>query len=110
MQPDSRHIETTKDRRQAMKETPSVEIFADVAALNSEAGNRFVRLAQDAAAKRGVFTVALSGGSTPKGLYTSMATDKSLRAAIPWSKVHFFFGDERHVPPDSPDSNFRMVN
>jgi len=110
MRPDSGHIQTTKDRRHAMKETTPAEIFADVAALTSEAGHLFVRLAQNAVAKRGVFTVALSGGSTPKGLYTSMATDKSLRAAIPWSKIRFFFGDERHVPPDSPDSNFRMVN
>jgi 6-phosphogluconolactonase len=93
-----------------MKEPTPVEIFADVAALTSGVGNLFVRLAQDAVAKRGIFTVALSGGSTPKGLYTLMVTDKSLRAAIPWSKIHFFFGDERHVPPDSPDSNFRMVN
>ena len=93
-----------------MKETASVEIFTDVAALTSEAENLFVRLAQDAVAKRGIFTVALSGGSTPKGLYTSMVTDNSLRAAIPWPQIHFFFGDERHVPSDSPGSNFRMVN
>jgi len=93
-----------------MKKNTSVEIFADVTALTLEAGHLFVRLAQDAVAKRGVFTVALFGGSTPRGLYTLMATDKSLRAAIPWSKIHFFFGDEWHVPPDSSDSNFRMVN
>ena len=93
-----------------MKKNVSVGIFADVAALTSEAGSHFIRVAQDAVAKRGVFTVALSGGSTPKSLYTSMATNKSLRAAIPWSNTHFFFGDERHVPPDGPDSNFRMVN
>jgi len=110
VQPDSRQIETMKGRRQATKETTPVEILADVAALTSEAGHLFVRLAQDAVAKRGVFTVVLSGGSTLKGLYTSMATDKRLRAAIPWSNIHLFFGDERHVPPDSPDSNFRMGN
>jgi 6-phosphogluconolactonase len=93
-----------------MKETTSVEIFENAAALTSAAGKLFVRLAQDAVARRGVFTVALSGGSTPKGLYTLMATDEKMRAAIAWSKVHFFFGDERHVRPDQADSNFRMVN
>ena len=93
-----------------MKETASVEIFADAGALTLKAGDLFLRLAQDAVARREIFTVALSGGLTPKGLYTLMATDKSLRAAVPWSKIHFFFGDERHVPPDSPDSNFRMVD
>jgi 6-phosphogluconolactonase len=93
-----------------MKKTESVEIFADVAVMTLAAGKLFVRAAQDAVAERGVFTVALSGGSTPKGLYTLIATDKNLHAAIPWSKIHFFFGDERHVPPDHADSNFRMVN
>jgi 6-phosphogluconolactonase len=93
-----------------MKKATPVEIFADIAALISGAVNRFVLLAQDAVAERGVCTVALSGGSTPKGLYTLIATDEGFRAAIPWPKIHFFFGDERHVPPDSPDSNFRMVN
>jgi 6-phosphogluconolactonase len=93
-----------------LKETTSVQIFADVAELTSAAGALFVHLAQDAVARRGVFIVALSGGSTPKGLYTLMATDKKMCADIPWSKIHFFFGDERQVPPDHADSNFRMVN
>jgi 6-phosphogluconolactonase len=93
-----------------MKETASVEIFPDVATLTSAAGKLFVRSAQDAVARRGVFTVALSGGSTPKGLYSLLATDKNLRTDVPWSKTHFFFGDERHVPPDQAESNFRMVD
>src|SRR5262249_37379277 len=58
----------------------------------------------------GAFTVALSGGSTPRALYHLMAADKSIRSKIPWPKVHFFFGDERHVPPDHAESNFRMAN
>jgi 6-phosphogluconolactonase len=98
------------DKNSQAQGTTSVEIFPDVAALTAAAGERFVRVAQDAVARRGVFTVALSGGSTPKGLYTLMAKDKNLCGDIPWSKIHFFFGDERQVPPDQADSNFHMVN
>ena len=91
-------------------ENEVVDVFPDVTALTKAAGEHFVLLAKDAVAARGVFTVALSGGSTPKVLYTLLATDQSLRGAIPWSNTHFFFGDERHVPPDHVESNFRMVN
>lgn len=58
----------------------------------------------------GTFSVALSGGSTPKSLYTLLAGDAGLRAQVPWDKIQFFFGDERHVPPDHADSNFRTAN
>jgi len=99
-----------RNRGSAMNANTSVEIFADVARLAAAAGSRFLGLARDAVAARGAFTVALSGGATPKGLYTLMATDHRLRAAIPWADTHFFFGDERHVAPDQADSNFRMVD
>ncbi len=87
-----------------------VEIFPDAAALTQAAGRYFVRLAQEAVAARGVFTVALSGGTSPKGLYRLLAADAGLRGAIPWGQTHFFFTDERHVPPDNAESNFRMAN
>jgi 6-phosphogluconolactonase len=87
-----------------------VEVFPDVEALTVAAAQRFALLANNAVADHGVFAVALSGGSTPKVLYRFMATDKAIRAKIPWSKVHFFFGDERHVPPEHVESNFRMAN
>lgn len=58
--------------------------------------------------KGGRVSVALSGGSTPKRLYEILA-GPSYRDQFPWSRVHWFWGDERFVPPDSPDSNFRMV-
>jgi len=54
-------------------------------------------------------TVVLSGGSTPKSLYRLLATPK-YRRHVPWIDVHFFWGDERCVPPDHPDSNYRMVH
>ncbi len=63
--------------------------------------------ARHAIAARGRFTVALSGGSTPKSLYSLLAAQ---HAAFDWDRVFLFFGDERHVPPDHPDSNYRMVN
>ena len=56
-------------------------------------------------------SVALSGGSTPRALYQLLADlNEPFRAQIAWDKTHFFFTDERHVPPDHPDSNYRMVN
>jgi 6-phosphogluconolactonase len=51
--------------------------------------------------------VALSGGSTPKGLYKALAGTEF--ASLPWDKIFFFWGDERHVPPNHADSNYRMV-
>ena len=64
--------------------------------------------ANQAVTERGRFTIALSGGSTPKSLYTLLATNA--RASLPWEKMFFFWGDERHVPSTDPDSNYRMVN
>ena len=83
-------------------------IYADADALARAAADELMRLAQASVAARGLFTLALSGGSTPKKLYSLLATDPVFRA-IPWDKSHLFFGDERHVPPDHADSNFRMV-
>lgn len=56
-------------------------------------------------------SVALSGGSTPRALYQLLADpNEPFREQIAWDKTHFFFTDERHVPPDHPDSNYHMVN
>ncbi len=87
-----------------------VRILPDAAAITRRAAELFVQAAQEAVATSDSFTVALSGGSTPKSLYSLLADDAGLRAQLPWEKMHFFFGDERHVPPDHPDSNFRMAN
>jgi len=87
-----------------------VEIFADIHELTLAAAQQFARLAGKAVQDHGVFAAALSGGATPKLLYRLLATDTAIRSAVPWSKVHLFFGDERHVPPDHADSNFRMAN
>lgn len=75
--------------------------------LFQAAGEEVLRAAIHAVAERGRFTIALSGGSTPRSLYTLIAANAS--ATLPWDRMFFFFGDERHVPPDDPDSNYRMV-
>lgn len=61
-----------------------------------------------ASASSGRFAVSLSGGSTPKRLYELLASEP-LRGRLPWERVHWFWGDERYVPADSPDSNYRMT-
>jgi 6-phosphogluconolactonase len=86
-----------------------IHILADGAAIARRAANEFVQAAAEAVRDHGAFSVALAGGSTPKALYSLLATDPSLRAQVPWEKLRLFFGDERHVGPDHPDSNFRMA-
>ena len=87
-----------------------VLIFPDGGALTRRAAEEFVNSVIQAVAQKGSFAVALAGGSTPKALYSQLADEPALRSQIPWDKLHFFFGDERHVAPDSAESNFRMAN
>lgn len=86
---------------------PELEIYRSPAELFRAAAENFVKLANDAARAKGSFTFALSGGSTPKGMHALLASE--FAAAVPWKKIFFFWGDERHVPPDHPDSNYRMA-
>lgn len=72
------------------------------------AAEEVVRAANQAVHECGRFTIALSGGSTPKSLFNLLATNA--RTTLPWDRMHFFFSDERHVPPTDPDSNYRMAN
>lgn len=76
--------------------------------LYHKAAEQFVALAGAACAEKGRFTVALSGGSTPKALYGLLASD-GYRDRVHWPRVHLFWGDERCVPPDHPESNYRLV-
>jgi 6-phosphogluconolactonase len=87
-----------------------VVVLPDTAAVTHRAADEFLKSVTEAIAQKGFFAVALAGGSTPRALYSLLADDPSLRSKIPWPKLHFFFGDERHVPPDNPESNFRMAN
>jgi 6-phosphogluconolactonase len=86
-----------------------IRVLADGAALAKRAAQEFVRAATSAVGEKGSFNVALAGGSTPKALYGLLVNDPTLRSQLPWDKIHLFFGDERHVAPDQPDSNFRMA-
>jgi 6-phosphogluconolactonase len=86
-----------------------VRILPDGAAIAMRAAQLFVDFAVAATKQKGSFTVALSGGSTPKALYSLLVNDPALRSQMPWDKTFLFFGDERHVPPDDPQSNFRMA-
>ncbi|MGO8796168.1 MAG: 6-phosphogluconolactonase [Candidatus Sulfotelmatobacter sp.] len=72
------------------------------------AADEVLRATTEAVEQRGRFTIALSGGSTPRTLYTLLAANAS--NTLPWDKMFFFFGDERHVPPNDPESNYRMAN
>jgi len=83
-----------------------IRTFPDPLALFQSAAHEFVTLAKAAIEARGRFTVALSGGSTPRNLYALLST----MPEIPWQKIYLFFGDERDVAPDDPESNYRMVN
>ncbi|NQY27040.1 MAG: 6-phosphogluconolactonase [Piscirickettsiaceae bacterium] len=83
-------------------------ISADAPSLIKAAAEHFVTTARAAIAKRGVFHVALAGGSTPKGLYQKLTTSPYVEQ-IDWSRVHLFFGDERCVLPTHEDSNFKMA-
>jgi len=86
-----------------------IRILPDGAAIAKRAAQEFVESAASAVREKGAFNVSLAGGSTPKALYNLLATDPAYRSQVPWDKLHLFFGDERHVGPDHPDSNFRMA-
>jgi len=86
-----------------------IRILADASSIAQTAAAEFLQAAQEAVRDKGVFTVAVAGGSTPKALYGLLSTNPLLQAKVPWSKIQFFFGDERHVPPDDAESNFRMA-
>ncbi len=87
-----------------------VRILPDGAAIARRAAQKFVEAGAAAVNEKGSFSVVLAGGSTPKALYGLLVNDPALRAQVPWDKMQVFFGDERHVGPDHPDSNFRMAN
>jgi 6-phosphogluconolactonase len=86
-----------------------IRVLESLQKLGRAAALEFLRQAQRAVQAKGLFSLALSGGSTPRSLYSLLANDSSFRAEFPWEKTHFFWGDERHVPPEHPESNYRMA-
>lgn len=85
----------------------NARVYEDKQKLADAAARDFTARAAKAIGERGRFTVALAGGSTPEATYEILARDYA--DGIDWSRVHVFFGDERTVPPDHEDSNYRMA-
>ncbi len=83
-------------------------VVRDGAELAERAADRFISLAAEAIRARGSASFALAGGSTPRAMNALLAAP-ARRELVDWSKLRFFFGDERCVPPDHPDSNYRMT-
>jgi 6-phosphogluconolactonase len=85
-----------------------IAVYPDTNTLSQQAAQFIVRLANESIVTRGRFSIALSGGSTPKVLYGLLGSEP-YRDQIDWSKVDIFWSDERCVPPDSVDSNYHMA-
>ncbi|MGA8163430.1 MAG: 6-phosphogluconolactonase [Waddliaceae bacterium] len=106
------HVKSLDERR-------DVVIPGDAAATIEFCADHFFRVAEDAIANHGYFAVALSGGSTPKAIFKKIKqvvsyppnekTQKEFRPSIDWKRVMVFWSDERSVPPDHPDSNYKMA-
>ena len=82
-----------------------LKVFDDLDELARAAAEEIAKSAEEAIAARGRFTIALSGGDTPKPVYRLLAREPR----IDWDRVHVFWGDDRHVPPNHPESNFGMA-
>ena len=81
---------------------PAIQVAGNAQELSKLAAEQFVRLAVEAVREKGLFTVALAGGSTPRTLYSLLAScAEPFKAKLPWDRIHFFWGDERDVPARS---------
>ena len=87
----------------------NIKIASDALDLAEQAAAHFIELSRTTIQKLGQFTVVLAGGSTPRGLYSLLASEDYQRE-VNWDKVHIFWGDERAVPPNHPDSNYLMAH
>jgi 6-phosphogluconolactonase len=87
---------------------PGVHVYANPAEVARGAARLFIDYAWQAIAKDGRFSVALSGGNTPRAMFANLASDE-FRGQVDWAKVHVFWGDERAVPPDNAESNYGMA-
>ncbi|MEK6282794.1 MAG: 6-phosphogluconolactonase [Acidobacteriota bacterium] len=91
------------------KPQSNVLVFEAPEQVALAAAERFVAHAQESNSNHGRFSVALSGGNTPRRMYELLATEQFM-GRVAWSNVHIFFGDERTVPRDHPDSNYRLAH
>src|SRR5688572_26187887 len=88
---------------------PEIQVLPDPKAVAEEASRRVVEASNEAVSSRGEFSIALAGGSTPKALYNLLAAEP-FRSQVRWDRWQVFFGDERCVPPDHKDSNFKTAD
>jgi 6-phosphogluconolactonase len=88
--------------------TPEIKVLANPTGVAHDAAERLLELSETAIELNGRFSMALSGGSTPKGLYQLLASP-DFAPHVDWPSVDIFFADERCVPPDQLDSNYRMA-
>ncbi len=86
-----------------------IKIFASPDELFHAAAEDFTQRALHAVDAKGVFTVVLSGGNTPKSFFDALTENKFCQEKTPWDKIKFFFGDERYVPADDSASNYHMA-
>ncbi len=86
----------------------AIEILPDESHLAEAAADRFIGIVETALRYRQIADVAVAGGSTPKAMNALLASSPR-RGHVAWDRVRFFFGDERTVPPDDPESNYRMT-
>ena len=86
----------------------NINIFKNQQELVQSTTLYFIKIAHESIAEKGTFNVALAGGNSPKKLYELLSTDE-YKNQVDWRNVYFFFGDERCVPADDPQSNARMV-
>jgi 6-phosphogluconolactonase len=90
-------------------ENQKIRILTDSEAMSRAAAAIIVDHISQSLQTRDVYSMALSGGSTPRRLYSLLANEAALREQIPWERIHFFWGDERRVLAGHPDSNYRMA-
>ncbi len=89
-------------------ETARIEVYEDIDLLARATADRVIAIAADAIMLNGRFSIGLSGGSTPRPLYELLARDDYARR-VDWARTHVFWGDERCVPPEDPESNFGLA-
>lgn len=88
---------------------PEIRYFPDLEALSLEAAGLISQTADKSVAEKGLFSLVLSGGSTPRRLYELLSQPPFVHE-MPWPHIHFFWGDERCVPPDHPESNYGLAS
>ena len=86
----------------------TVSVLPDADAVSAAGADRFVERAREAIEQRGRFRVALSGGGTPKRIYPLLVAEPRV-SRVDWSRVEFWWGDERSVPPEDPESNYGVA-